>query len=151
MTANGAKGVIANIPSVTDIPYFTTVPYNAVPLDAATAAALNQSLYGPLKQVLTAFGQGSRINLVSAGNNPILIFDKDITDMKAQITGGLMAAGVDASTAGALGTYFGQGTPGNFQRSYRANSFFCYRKESCRQPSPFDKLGSHFLWMTNMY
>lgn len=42
MTANGAKGLVANIPNVTDIPYFTTVPYNAFPLDEATANLLNQ-------------------------------------------------------------------------------------------------------------
>ncbi len=144
LTANGAKGVIANIPSVTDIPYFTTVPYNAVPLDAATAAALNQSLYGPLKQVLTAFGQGSRINLVSAGNNPILIFDKDITDMKAQITGGLMAAGVDASTAGALGTYFGQARQATSKDLIVLTASSVIGKNPAGNPSPFDKLGVTF-------
>ena len=41
LTANGAKGVVANIPYVTTIPYFTTVPHNPVPLDAATAGLLN--------------------------------------------------------------------------------------------------------------
>lgn len=41
LTANGAKGVVANIPYVTTIPYFTTVPHNPVPLDAATASLLN--------------------------------------------------------------------------------------------------------------
>ena len=41
LTANGAKGVVANIPDVTSIPFFTTVPHNPVPLDANTAAAVN--------------------------------------------------------------------------------------------------------------
>jgi hypothetical protein len=41
LTANGSKGVLSNVPYVTDLPYFTTVPFNAVPLDAATAALLN--------------------------------------------------------------------------------------------------------------
>ena len=108
LTSTGAKGVIANIPSVTAIPFFTTVPYNPIALDAATAATLNQSLVGPLKQVLTAFGQGDRIKSVVAGYNPILIKDKDLTDMSAQITAGLTAAGVNAQQAAALGMYFGQ-------------------------------------------
>ena len=37
LTANGAKGVVANVPYITDLPHFTTVPHNPVPLDAATA------------------------------------------------------------------------------------------------------------------
>lgn len=45
MTANGAKGVIANVPDVTNLPYFTTVPYNGLTLDATQAAQLNAA-YG---------------------------------------------------------------------------------------------------------
>jgi len=41
ITSGGAQGVVANIPDVTSIPHFTAVPYNPVPLDAATAGALN--------------------------------------------------------------------------------------------------------------
>src|SRR5690606_13983606 len=37
----GAKGVVANIPDIKVLPHFTTVPYNPVPLDEATAAQLN--------------------------------------------------------------------------------------------------------------
>ncbi len=47
LTSGGAKGVIANIPDVTSIAHFTTVPHNPVPLDAATAGFLNSaSAYG---------------------------------------------------------------------------------------------------------
>lgn len=45
MSANGAKGVIANVPDVTSLPYFTTVPYNGLTLDATQAAGLNAA-YG---------------------------------------------------------------------------------------------------------
>ncbi len=41
MIANGAKGVIANIPDITNIPHFTTVPYNGLTLSATQAAGLN--------------------------------------------------------------------------------------------------------------
>ncbi len=45
MTSNDAKGAIANIPSITGIPFFkymnTRVPYNALVLDAESAAMLN--------------------------------------------------------------------------------------------------------------
>jgi len=40
LTATGADGVLLNIPDVTSLPYFTTIPNNAMVLDAATAASL---------------------------------------------------------------------------------------------------------------
>ncbi len=44
MTRSGAKGVVANIPDITSIPFFTTVPYNALPLaDQATVDQLNSA------------------------------------------------------------------------------------------------------------
>src|SRR5690554_901070 len=52
LTAGGAKGVLVNIPEVTSIPYFTTVPTNAIPLDAATAAAVNANFAGYNTQIL---------------------------------------------------------------------------------------------------
>ena len=47
LAAGGRKGVIANLPYVSALPHFTTVPYNPVPLDAATVAKLNSvAAYG---------------------------------------------------------------------------------------------------------
>ena len=43
--ANGAKGVVANIPDITNIPHFTTVPYNGLTLTATDVANLNAA-YG---------------------------------------------------------------------------------------------------------
>jgi len=108
LTSNGAKGVVANIPNVTAIPFFTTVPYNPVPLDAASVTALNQQVFGPLKQILTAYGQGSRLNLVTATQNPLLLKDESLADLSAQITGALAAAGVPAQQAGLMGLIYGQ-------------------------------------------
>lgn len=108
LTSNGAKGVVANIPNVTAIPFFTTVPYNPVPLDEASVTALNQQVFGPLKQILTAYGQGSRLNLVKATQNPVLLKDESLTNLSAQITGALVAAGVPAQQAGLMGIVYGQ-------------------------------------------
>ena len=47
LTGNGARGVIANIPDVTKYPYFTTIPYNGLTLDADKAETLN-AIYNPL-------------------------------------------------------------------------------------------------------
>jgi len=57
--AETADGVLINIPDVTSVPFFTTVPNNALALDAATATQLTQyfqAVSGVLTQVL--IGQG---------------------------------------------------------------------------------------------
>jgi len=46
LTAGGAKGVIANIPGVENLPYFTTIPPDGLMLDAANAAALTAAYSG---------------------------------------------------------------------------------------------------------
>ncbi|PHK24202.1 G-D-S-L family lipolytic protein [Nostoc linckia z15] len=153
LTANGAKGVVATIPNVTAIPYFTTVPYN--PLTAstigggnqavgeATIAQLNAQLYGPLSQALTAFGQGSRIApLSTTAGNPLLIKDETLTNMAPQIQGALTLAGVPAAQAAAIGQIFGQA------RQATAADLVLLTTRSVigtaptpAAPAPFDKLG----------
>jgi lysophospholipase L1-like esterase len=118
LTANGAKGVVANLPYITALPYFTTVPYN--PLTAkslgkdneavgvATIKALNAQLYGPLKQALTAFGAGDRINLLSeTAANPVLIKDESLTNLSVQLTAAFTPT-LGAQTAAFYGAVFGQ-------------------------------------------
>ncbi len=41
LTRTGAKGVLLNIPDVTSIPFFHTIPANGLPLDTNSAALLN--------------------------------------------------------------------------------------------------------------
>ncbi len=108
--AGGTKGVIANIPYVTSIPYFTTVPYNPVSPAALgdKITALNESVYGPLKQVLTAYGQGDRLNLLSAtAANPVLIKDESLTNYGAQITTALTPK-IGLAAATLYGQLYGQ-------------------------------------------
>jgi lysophospholipase L1-like esterase len=90
LTANGAKGVLSNVPYVTDLPYFTTVPYNAVPLDAATAGLLNGAfaeyngglqLAGSLG-LLTSEEIAVRTIVFAAGQNAVSLVD-DLTDLSA--------------------------------------------------------------------
>ena len=109
LTANGAKGVVANVPYVTSLSYFTTVPHNPVPLDAATSSLLNAELLGPVIQILTALGQGDRMSLLEASaTNKLLIKDEDLVDFSAQISGALQAAGVPTAQAGLMGSLYGQ-------------------------------------------
>ena len=72
LTANGAKGVVANVPYITDLANFTTVPYNAIPLDAATAGQLNGAFAaynGGLQQILDL----KNANLLPAQVLPLLV------------------------------------------------------------------------------
>ncbi len=41
LTKNGAKGVLINVPSISGMPFFTTIPPNGLVLDPTQAAALN--------------------------------------------------------------------------------------------------------------
>lgn len=47
LTSNGSRGAIATIPDVTAFPYFTTIPYNGLELDADKAQTLND-IYNPI-------------------------------------------------------------------------------------------------------
>ncbi len=118
LTTNSAKGVVANLPYVSTLPYFTTVPINPlstsvlgggnVAVGQATITALNTQLYGPLKQVLTAFGAGDRINLLSATvANPLLIKDESLPNLSAQLTAAFTPS-LGAQTAAFYGAVFGQ-------------------------------------------
>lgn len=55
LVGTGADGVLMNIPDVTTVPYFTTIPNNALVLDAETAA----SLTGFFQAVAGIFAQGA--------------------------------------------------------------------------------------------
>lgn len=110
LTAGGAKGVLVNIPEITSIPYFTTVPTNAIPLDAATAGALNAQFAAYNTQVLPGLaGMGVisaeeaalRMINFSAGQNFPITTDKDLTDLTAILQG--PPFNLPAPTAGLLG------------------------------------------------
>ncbi|MGV3612833.1 MAG: hypothetical protein ACO1N0_17865 [Fluviicola sp.] len=47
LTANGAKGVVSLIPDITEMPYFTTIPYNGLNLTPDKVTALN-NIYNPI-------------------------------------------------------------------------------------------------------
>ncbi len=90
MTAGGTEGVIANIPDVKDIPYFTTVPHNPVPLDAATAELLNGAyaayngglLLAQSFMLITAEEVAQRTITFEAGDtNAVVLIDEDLTDL----------------------------------------------------------------------
>ena len=85
LTANGAKGVLVNIPDVTSIPFFTTVPSQALspadPTFGPQIPLLNQ-VYGGLNQIFTAFGQpGRQISFSTTGASGHVVRDLDLADL----------------------------------------------------------------------
>ena len=105
-----AKGVLINIPEITSIPYFTTVPTNAIPLDAATAAQLNANFAGYNTQILPGLASmgvitpeeaALRMINFSAGQNFPIMTDDDLTDITAILLGPPFS--LPASTAALLG------------------------------------------------
>ncbi|WP_291868635.1 SGNH/GDSL hydrolase family protein [Maribacter sp.] len=90
LTAGGAKGVVANLPDVTTIPYFTTVPHNPVPLNEATATLLNGAYAqynGGLAQLqlggaITSEELAARtISFAAGATNAVVLIDESLTDL----------------------------------------------------------------------
>ena len=115
LTANGAKGVVANIPYVTSVPFFTAVPTNPIPgLPASNAAQLNQ-LFGGINAALAGAGLPPRFvtlvaddgNPATVETNPLLIIDETLPNISAQITAALTPV-LGGPTAGYVGTLYGQ-------------------------------------------
>jgi lysophospholipase L1-like esterase len=96
MTANDAFGIVANIPNVQDIAHFTTVPWNAIPMDQAQADAANGG-YLAFNGGINAYNAGLLPGLdpnnppaikrdviaFAAGQNGIVIVDVTIPDLSA--------------------------------------------------------------------
>jgi hypothetical protein len=111
LTSAGAKGVLANIPYVNSVPFFTTVPTNPVPLSAAQIGQLNP-LFGAMNSMLAAAGQPARFQTLTASStNPLLISDEMLAyDATALFTAAFQGAPFNypPATAGFLGTLYGK-------------------------------------------
>ncbi len=90
LTATATGGVIANIADVTSIPFFTTVPHNPVPLDAATAELLNNAYAAYNAGVTQLAGlmaltpqeaEARQISFSAGDTNAVVIIDEDLTDL----------------------------------------------------------------------
>ena len=99
------RGVVVNIPAIEDIPFFTTVPSNAIELDADTAAAVsagfedyNGGIQGALAGgAITEEEAASRTISFVAGNNGVLILDDGLTDLSGFMLPNLRQATADDS------------------------------------------------------
>ncbi|EOZ98363.1 hypothetical protein A33Q_1017 [Indibacter alkaliphilus LW1] len=92
LQANGnAKGAVANIPSLAVLPYFTLVPWNALPLSQAQADQANQgyaAYNAGLAQVrglglISAEEEEYRRVQFQAGQNGFVMDDESLTNLSA--------------------------------------------------------------------
>ena len=108
LTNGGAKGVVCTIPSVTSIPYFTTVKYNALPAEATSSHATAIALYQFL--AVATGGRISQLNTAAGSKNPVLIKDNDLSNISSTIQFYAANSGnpLLVSNAAALGAIYGQ-------------------------------------------
>lgn len=91
LTNGGKKGVIANLPYINTLPFFTTVGYNPVSLTSAQATALNSAYAAYNGGLVAAKNLGliteaervARTITFAAGKNPVVIIDEYLTDITA--------------------------------------------------------------------
>lgn len=91
LTAGGAKGVVANIPYVNTIPFFTTVAFNAAAVTATQAAGLNSAYATYNGGLVAAKNAGliteaerlSRTITFAAGANGLVMVDEYLTTVNA--------------------------------------------------------------------
>lgn len=113
-----AKGVVANIPNVTSIPFFFTVRWNAIPMDATLSATANAAFAG-YNQVLDglknpafggAYGTAEQLNarkitFTASATNPIVIADKTQIDLGSGFDALQTAGQITAEQRAALEPY----------------------------------------------
>ncbi|MEO8760025.1 MAG: SGNH/GDSL hydrolase family protein [Bacteroidia bacterium] len=68
LTKKGAKGVIGNVPDITALPFFTTVPWNGL-------ALTRQGQADTLTNLMAIFGVN---HTFVVGNNPFVIYDASV-------------------------------------------------------------------------
>ena len=116
LAVNGRKGVVANLPYVSTLPIFTTVPTNPFPaLTAAQSGPLNQ-LFGAINQIAAVANQPARFVTITTDDNnpvtiesanPLLIVDETLVDLSLYIKNALSPL-YGIPTATYLGNLYGQ-------------------------------------------
>ncbi len=90
------KGVVGNFPNIFVMPHFTSVTWNAIPLDAATATTVTTNLANNYNAFLAAMVTNGIITDTEktlrtltyiAGQNAILINDETLTDLTPYMAG----------------------------------------------------------------
>ncbi len=107
LTAKGSRGVVINIPPIVTLPFFTTILYNSVPIDALTASLLNsQDAFGGFNTALDDLvtlgiftqteADSRKITFTETTTHPLLIFDEELSNLSGNfdllLTNGLITS-----------------------------------------------------------
>ncbi len=108
----GTQGVMVNIPDVTSIPFFTTIPHNALDPsnpDFGSQIAILNAAYAPLNQAFDFLGVPERkVEFSTDMASAVVIHDESLPNIAAQLAGVLQAGGLDPLTAGLLASQYAQ-------------------------------------------
>ncbi|MEL6810083.1 MAG: G-D-S-L family lipolytic protein [Bacteroidota bacterium] len=117
LTAGGAGGVVFNLPDVTSIPFFTTVPFAALdptnPDFGPQIPTLNAT-YAGLNQAFAALGVPERsIQFSQTAASAVVVKDESLADISENLIQVLIAGGFDQTTATIFGLQYGQARQAN--------------------------------------
>ncbi|WP_299393088.1 G-D-S-L family lipolytic protein [uncultured Gelidibacter sp.] len=95
LTKNGAKGAVANVPYITNLAHFTTVPYK--PLSPANPAfgpqiPLLNNIFGALNQIFAQVDPSRKIVFSETAASAVVIYDESLTNIAPVIEGALNAS-----------------------------------------------------------
>lgn len=112
LTQATPDGILVNIPDVTSIPYFTTVPFAALSPQNSTFGPQIPTLnatFAPLNQAFAFLGVPERsITFNTDAASAVVIYDDSLPNIAAQLTQVLVGGGLDVPTATLYGQQFGQ-------------------------------------------
>lgn len=120
LSASATGGILVNIPDVTSVPFFNTVPFNPLdpqdPAQADYAAQIDvlNSTFAPLNQAFAFLSAEDRIvEFAESDRSAVLVHDESLPDLSTELTQVLMGGGLDQGTATLYGMQFGQMRPAN--------------------------------------
>ncbi|MGB3775799.1 MAG: G-D-S-L family lipolytic protein [Leeuwenhoekiella sp.] len=117
LTSSTPDGILVNIPDVTTIPYFTTVPFaplNPLNPDFGSQIPTLNSTFAPINQAFAFLGVPERaVQFNAASASAVVIRDESLANISQQLTQVLIGGGLDPATATVLGQQFGQSRQAN--------------------------------------
>jgi len=117
LVGTGAKGALINLPDVTSLPFFTTVPFAplspANPVFGPQIPTLNAT-YAQLNGAFAFLGVPERsITFATDAASAVVINDDSLIDISGPLTQVLIGGGLDPLTATLFGQQYGQARQAN--------------------------------------
>ena len=117
LTSGGAKGAVTAVPSITSLPHFTTVPFNALEPeneDFGPQIPTLNATFSRLNAACTFLGMEDRSIVFSeTEDSAVVVHDQDLTNIAPQLKQVLMGGGLDEGTATIYANQFAQSRQAN--------------------------------------